>query len=153
MKQTTKRRTSYRPWLVAIGCVLALALVVVMTSPGARQPSNGHAPVVVATGRSDASFVLYPARFADSRQREAYAAARQVPAILNQLYCWCGCKENPATHHRALLECYESEHASGCDICMGEATLARSLVEQGVTDVRRIQDQIDLTFAPKPTGS
>jgi hypothetical protein len=150
MKNVTKK-SSYGPWLIAIISVLALGAVVVMTRTG--RPLGGHAPVVVATGRSDASFVLDPNRFADSRQRDAYAAAREVPAVLNQLYCWCGCKENPATRHRALLECFESEHGSDCDICMGEAAIARSLVQQGVTDVRRIQDQIDMNFAPKPPGS
>jgi hypothetical protein len=152
MKHTAKK-SSYGPWLIAIASVLALVAVISTTVGRKGRPTNGHAPVVEPTGRSDASFVLDPARFADSRQREAYAAARQVPAVLNQLYCWCGCKENPRTHHRALLECFESEHGSGCDICMGEAMIAKSLVEQGVTDVRRIQDQIDLSFAPQPTGS
>jgi len=152
MKNVTKK-SSYGAWLIAGISVLALAAVVTTTVGRKGRPTDGHAPVVVPTGRSDASLVLDPARFADSRQREAYAAARQIPAVLNQLYCWCGCKENPATRHRALLECYETEHASQCDICMGEAMIARSLVEQGVSDVRRIQDQIDVSFAPKPPGS
>jgi len=152
MKHTAKKH-SYGPWLIAIASVLALAAVVSTTVGRKARPTDSHAPVVVPTGRSDASFVLDPARFADSRQREAYAAARQIPAVLNQLYCWCGCKENSATHHRALLECFESEHASSCDVCMGEAMIAKSLVAQGVTDVRRIQDRIDIGFAPKPTGS
>ena len=154
-KQRTSKQTSYAPWLIAIACVLGLGLtiVVVINGPAGGRPTNGHAPVVAPTVRSDASFVLDPVRFSDSRQREAYMAAREIPAVLNQLYCWCGCKENPATRHRSLLECHESEHASRCDICMGEATLARTMVEQGVTDIRRIQDQIDLTFAPKPGGS
>jgi hypothetical protein len=152
MKHTAKK-SSYGPWLIAIASVLALVAVISTTVGRKGRPTNGHAPVVEPTGRSDASFVLDPARFADSREREAYAAARQVPAMLNQLYCWCGCEENPRTHHRALLECFESEHGSGCDICMGEAMIAKSLVEQGVTDVRRIQDQIDVSVAPQPTGS
>ena len=152
MKHTAKK-SSYGLWLIAFASVLALAAVVSTTVGRNGRPTNGHAPVVVPTGRSDASFVLDPARFADSRQAEAYAAARQIPAVLNQLYCWCGCKENRATQHRALLECFESEHAASCDICMGEAMIAKSLVDQGVTDVRRIQDQIDVSFAPHPPGS
>ena len=152
MKNTAKK-SSYGPWLLAIVSVLALGAVLTTFVGRKGRPTDGHAPVVVATGRSDASFVLDPTRFADRRQREAYAAARQIPAMLNQLYCWCGCKENPATHHRSLLECFESEHASRCDICIGEATIAKSLVERGITDVRSIQDQIDVSFAPQPTGS
>jgi len=151
MKHTPKK-SSYGAWLVAIASVLAL-LAVVLTTLGKGRPLGGLAPVVAATGRSDASFVLDPARFNDSRQQQAYTAAREIPAVLNQLYCWCGCKENPATHHRALLECFESEHGSRCDICMGEATLARALVGEGVTDIRKIQDQIDIAFAPKSPAS
>ena len=50
-------------------------------------------------------------------------------------------------------------HVGGARRCahdharMGEATLARLLVREGVNDVRKIQDKIDIAFAPKPPGS
>ena len=151
MKQSAKKPSSYGPWLVAIGAVLALAVVVVTMSPGgSRRPTDGHAPPVRVTGRSDASAVLIPALFPGERQRQAYTVAREIPAVLNRLYCWCGCRENPALRHRSLLECYEGEHASNCDICIGEAIVAGDLVKRGITDIRAIQDQIDLSFAPPP---
>ena len=52
------------------------------------------------------------------------SAPQHIPAVLNQLYCWCHCRESTIFHHRSLLECFESDHASQCSICMGEATLA-----------------------------
>jgi len=94
----------------------------------------------------------HPTGFSDDQQRHAYMAARQIPAVLNQLYCWCHCRESTIFHHRSLLECFESDHASQCSICMGEATLAYDMVKRGVTDVRQIQDAIDSRFGPLARG-
>ncbi len=40
----------------------------------------------------------------------AYAAAKQIPALLDQLYCYCRCKENFG--HKSLLSCFVDRHAS-----------------------------------------
>jgi hypothetical protein len=40
----------------------------------------------------------------------AYAVAKQTPALLDQLYCYCRCKENHG--HKSLLSCYVGRHAS-----------------------------------------
>jgi hypothetical protein len=40
----------------------------------------------------------------------AYAAAKQIPAMLDQLYCYCKCKENFG--HKSLLSCFVDRHAS-----------------------------------------
>ena len=100
--------------------------------------------LIVAAG--GVGLTLGLAGFEDRQQRAAYEIARRIPGTLNQLYCWCGCKEHSG--HRALLECFESEHASQCDICIGEAMIAYNMVHEGVTDVRKIQDAIDGTYAP-----
>jgi hypothetical protein len=130
--------------------VIATAIVISLHRP---LPVSGKAPVIVPTGRSDASAVLDPASFSDDQQRHAYMAARAIPAVLNQLYCWCHCRESTIFHHRALLECFESDHASQCGICMGEATLAYDMVKRDVTDARQIQDAIDMRFGPLARGS
>ena len=142
------RRTAF---LVAGGLVVAVAVagLVLFTPAG---PRDGHAPHISPTGRSDASHVLDPASFSDPRQQRAYTAARAIPAVLNQLYCWCHCRESTIFHHRSLLECFESDHASQCGICMGEATLAYDMVKQGITDVRQMQDAIDAQFGPQVGG-
>ena len=129
---------------VALGFA-ATALVISFNRPS---PVSGKAPVMVPTGRSDATAVLDPASFSDQQQQEAYAAAREVSAVLNQLYCWCHCKESTIFHHRSLLECFESDHASQCTTCMGEAILAHMMVKGGITDVRQIQNAIDAQFGP-----
>jgi hypothetical protein len=143
------RRTAF---LVAGALVVAavVAGLVFFTPP---RPHDGHAPHIVPSGRSDASHVLVPASFSDRRQQQAYTAARAIPAVLNQLYCWCHCRESTIFHHRSLLQCFESDHASQCSICMGEATLAYDMVKRGVTDVRQIQDAIDGRFGPQARGA
>jgi len=72
---------------------------------------------------------------------EAYAAARSVPHVLDGVHCYCECAKHFG--HRSLLTCFESDHGSRCDICMGEATLATRLAAHGssLDAIRRAIDQ------------
>jgi len=72
---------------------------------------------------------------------DAYAAARGAPHMLDGVHCYCECAKHSG--HRSLLTCFESDHGSHCDICMGEATLAASLAAQGssLSEIRRAIDQ------------
>jgi len=55
---------------------------------------------------------LEPAQFSDPRVREAYQAARDIPWVLDSIYCFCYCRESPAFRHKSLLSCYVDNHAS-----------------------------------------
>ena len=52
---------------------------------------------------------LPPERF-EGKVRRAYAVARQIPEVLDQLYCYCRCRENFG--HKSLLSCFVDNHAS-----------------------------------------
>jgi hypothetical protein len=152
------RTPARRPWLsraqlLVLGAALVLLVTAVVISFTRPSLVSGKAPVIVPTGRSDASAVLEPASFTDKQQQDAYTAAREIPAVLNQLYCWCHCRESTIFHHRSLLECFESDHGSQCSTCMGEATLAYKMVKSGINDVRQIQSAIDAQFGPQSLGS
>jgi uncharacterized protein with PCYCGC motif len=151
MTTTHRPPTRRTAWLVA-GALVVAAIVARLAFFAPAPPRDGHAPHIVPSGRSDASHVLDPASFSDPQQQRAYTAARAIPAVLNQLYCWCHCRESTIFRHRSLLECFESDHGSQCGICMGEATLAHDMVKRGVTDVRQIQDAIDGQFGPQARG-
>jgi hypothetical protein len=71
----------------------------------------------------------------------AYEAARQVPQVLDGLFCHCHCAENIG--HRSLLTCFETAHGSQCDICMGEAMLAARMASSGssLNDIRKAIDR------------
>ena len=76
--------------------------------------------------------------------KEAYKFAEQHPEILVELHCYCGCDK--AEGHQNLLDCYRSTHGASCEICTGEALLAKRMSEQG-SPVDQIRDAIRRNFA------
>lgn len=139
------------PWSSAI-IVIALAACSGNGGPPSEKTSlstpqvtpQAEAPSTVAP--SDANkpnAVMNAALYDDPRVRAAYVAAKKYAHVLEQLYCYCRCKENLG--HRALVECFETEHASGCDVCMTEAMTAARMTEQGKTP-KEIQQAIDAYY-------
>jgi hypothetical protein len=63
------------------------------------------------------------------RSRDVYAKAREIPEILDGIYCHCDCAQRHDL--RSLLACFESTMAAGCGICAGQAKLAHRLHGQG----------------------
>jgi hypothetical protein len=104
---------------------------------------------IIPSGRSDASHVLNPQQFSQPAVRDAYWIATQIPATLNQLYCWCGCENRG--EHRSNLQCFEDQMAVNCEVCRGTAEIAYSMVQKGVTDAAKIQAAVDAKWAPKQT--
>jgi len=74
---------------------------------------------------------LDPAQFSDLETRNIYALAAKVEAILYQEPCYCGCDKED--HHKSLLDCYTSMHASGCELCKKEAVFAATESQKGKT--------------------
>ncbi|GJH20216.1 hypothetical protein CBA19CS22_26760 [Caballeronia novacaledonica] len=102
---------------------------------------------IIPGGRSDASHVLNPNQFTDKDVRHAYWVATQIPAVLNKLYCWCGCENRGV--HRSNLQCFEDEMAVTCPVCQGTAEIAYQMTQAGVQDAGRIQAAVDAKWAPK----
>jgi hypothetical protein len=55
---------------------------------------------------------LDPSLFLDERVKKAYRAAREIPWVLDSIYCYCRCEETPAFRHKSLLSCYVDKHAA-----------------------------------------
>ena len=49
-------------------------------------------------------------RLIKGKDREGYRVAKEIPEILAQLPCFCGCE---AVGHENLLDCFVDEHAVG----------------------------------------
>jgi hypothetical protein len=81
---------------------------------------------------------LAPAQFTDPSIREAYAMALKMPHVLAQQPCYCWCSK---MGHHSLLDCYRSNHAADCSICVKEAILASRMHDAGKT-VREIRTAI-----------
>lgn len=101
---------------------------------------------IIPSGRSDAADVLDPDQFSDPQVRHAYWIATQIPEMLNQLYCWCGCENRGV--HRSNLGCFEDRMGVNCDVCQGTAEIAYDMVQKGITDGGEIQAAVDRKWAP-----
>ena len=63
-------------------------------------------PVVT---RRETRPTLDPARFVGKAQL-AHQIARDIPDVLDGLYCYCGCDKTSG--HKSLLSCYTDGHAA-----------------------------------------
>ena len=83
------------------------------------------------------------------KYRDAYAAAREVPQVLDGIFCHCDC----AAHRgmRSLLSCFESKMPQSCGICLGEARLALKLHREG-KDLAAIRAAVDRRFGGNRSG-
>lgn len=74
------------------------------------------------------------------RIASAYRGAAENPQLLDGLYCYCNCAEHAG--HYSLLECFSSDHAARCDVCLKEAETAFEMSRNGV-DLEVIRKGID----------
>jgi Protein of unknown function with PCYCGC motif len=135
--------------VAAVASCVALAACAHRDAPVARPDSTATAGAPIAPAAlavADASApnrVLDASQFADPKTAAAYAAAKSHAAVLEQVYCYCHCHENIG--HRALVECFESDHGAGCDICQTEATVAARMADEGHS-AAEIQKAIDAYY-------
>jgi len=79
---------------------------------------------------------LEPASFKQTEVREAYQRAKEIPEVLAQQPCYCYCQRKG---HRSLLDCFKTDHAASCSICIREALLAAQMHRQqkSAEEIRR----------------
>lgn len=94
----------------------------------------------------DASKVRATSSLKNPGAADAFDAAHEIPHILDGIRCHCSCAEQADKY--SLLSCYEGDAmAQFCDICQGQANLARRLVK-----MRRSLDQIRAAIDAKWVG-
>lgn len=81
---------------------------------------------------------LDPAQFT-GKTKVAYEAAREVPEVLAQLPCYCGCMSG--FNHRNNLDCFHDDHGVECAMCQDIAIEARDMYKRGY-DIDRIRQAI-----------
>lgn len=72
---------------------------------------------------------LAPATVPTNAQSE-YAIAQAKPELLAQLPCFCYCDR---FGHGSLHDCYVTDHAVHCDVCLKEVVEADQMDQQGMT--------------------
>lgn len=70
-----------------------------------------------------------PAMYSDPYVKEAYTVAKEIPGILDKIFCYCYCALDH--QHKSLLSCYADDHGAKCGICMREAVVTKQLTAQG----------------------
>lgn len=93
--------------------LLVLPLLLVFISVGAEAAQKqGALPKDESLRKGETRATLDPGQFNDARVKEAYRVAKEIPWVLDSIYCFCMCKESPAFRHKSLLSCYVDSHAA-----------------------------------------
>ena len=108
----------------------------------ATRPSGGKHPE--PRPGIDASKVLAASALKEESAVPAFEDARAIPQILDGIRCHCECADEKEKY--SLLSCYEGDGmAQHCEICQGQARLARRLVRLRRT-LTQIRDAIDAKY-------
>ena len=136
MKSNSKQNL----WLTVAAIVILAGIAwVSLRTTGAPSDDQG-APANDAKSAQ----VLSPSLFTDEKARAAYQVAKDIPEVLEQLPCFCGCMMNMG--HKNNLFCFKDQHGSACDICQDIALDARKMHDQGLP-IARIQENIRAKYA------
>jgi hypothetical protein len=101
--------------LLALGVGVALLITGgYFLSQGKESKKPSPAPEGTKLKKEDTRLLetrptLSPQRFT-GKVRRAYQIAREIPQVLDRLYCYCRCFEN--FNHKNLLSCFVNTHAS-----------------------------------------
>lgn len=102
-----------RYWWLALWAVIALSVAVALVWRGEAPPA---APAISSspaagptTARRETRPTLDPAQFV-GKAAAAHRVAGEIPDVLDQLYCYCGCDKHQG--HKSLLSCYTDGHAA-----------------------------------------
>jgi hypothetical protein len=98
----------YHRWLwgLALLAVLVAGTLLLWPGPGSERTSATGAGAGYA--RREMRPTLDPARFV-GKARLAHQVAREIPDVLDRLYCYCECDKHLG--HKSLLSCYTDGHA------------------------------------------
>ena len=102
-----------RYWWPALLAVIALSVGVALVWRGEAPPAApaiSSSPAAGSTpARRETRPTLDPARFV-GKAEATHRIAREIPDLLDQLYCYCGCDKNQG--HKTLLSCFTDGHAA-----------------------------------------
>lgn len=137
-KNKTKKKSDLygHKFMIGFGAAVVLMLagifyVGIHAKPTSQNSATaGPIPIYFQTAKDAMPFpaTLDPAGFKRTDVREAYQVAKEIPGVLAQHPCYCYCQRQG---HRGLLDCFRTEHAASCNICIKEALLAGRLRREG----------------------
>jgi Protein of unknown function with PCYCGC motif len=131
-KTKLKRQTV---WIAVVSTGVVALIAWVFIGGGGQQLTASGAKLV---------HTMDPSYFSkDPKARAAYQVAEDMPEVLAELPCFCGCMT--ALGHESNLFCFRDEHGSACDICEDIALDARDMHAKGFS-IERIKQAISERF-------
>ena len=123
-------------FMIGFGVVVALMFGGIFyvglrtNSTDRKSPTAGLVPIYFQSAKDAMPFpaALDPAAFKNPVIREAYQVAKDIPEVLVEQPCYCYCQRKG---HRGLLDCFKTDHAASCNICIKEALLAGEMHRRG----------------------
>ncbi len=127
--------------IIGVAAVILLAGVAYALLSGGSTGSS----TPTKTPASDIKFPSYV--YTNPLTLKAYTYATEHPDVLEQIPCYCGCGGHSG--HRFLRDCFihddwtYDEHASFCDVCVGESIKVQDYLASGKTlkEARALIDQ------------
>ncbi|HKW64856.1 MAG TPA: CYCXC family (seleno)protein [Candidatus Acidoferrum sp.] len=121
--------------LILFGAALALALVSVRATSGSSQEAGAQDNSIPAyhaqAPKGELPETLSPENFTDPLVKNAYTVAAKIKKTLYQQPCYCHCDRSKG--HTSLLDCFASEHGSGCGTCIYEDLYTYEQMHKGKT--------------------
>lgn len=131
--------TSKQNLILGLAAVAIIAAIGFVSLRGTTEPASDESTVA-----AKAADVLSPTIFNDPKARAAYQVAKDIPDVLEQLPCFCGCMSSFG--HKNNLFCFKDQHGAGCEICEDIALDAKKMHDQGMP-ITQIQENIKAKYA------
>lgn len=134
--RSRRRRLLYR--IGGAAAVLAILAMAVL-----NERANARHPAPRADMDQSEHIVSAERYAAHPRVAHTYQVVAAVPEIIDGIFCYCMCSEHSG--HYSLLDCFASDHAARCDVCLSEAMIAYQMSRDG-KDLKAIRAEIDDRF-------
>lgn len=93
-----------------VSMIASILMIISFFSAGPAIAKNGQTDQSLREGETRQT--MDPNMFTHPVIKKAYQVAKDVPWVLDSIYCFCFCKESPAFRHKSLLSCYVDTHAA-----------------------------------------
>ena len=97
-------KTSYS----GFSAIIVIPLIFVVTTTVASPAFAAGKDESLRRGETRAT--LDPNQFPDSQVRKVYRIAKEIPWVLDSIFCYCYCESSIG--HKSLLSCYVDNHAA-----------------------------------------
>ncbi len=91
---------------------------------------------------------ILPASMYKGKAAKAYKLAKEIPHVLDKVFCYCYCEYHPKIKHKSLKSCFATDHGANCNICQNQAIMAYELYKQGLSTDKIVQAENQRFYSP-----